>query len=142
MSPLKFTGTHLTNGLPDNPSACVTGFDQASFVMGASSSFFNVCHVITREFLWSRSDLLLQVVLNATDGNFGFDTSNGDEDGMNFVFNQLLSHTPSNTMNAANWPNVCIIISTHSTRLTVSAAIQRCQSCNFSRLVCRPARTP
>lgn len=86
MSPLKFAGTHLTNGLPDNPSACVTGFDQASFVMGASSSFFNA-------------------VLNATNGNFGFDTSNGDEDGMNFIFNQLLSHTPSNIMNAANWPN-------------------------------------
>lgn len=86
MLPLKFAGTYLTNGLPANSSACITGFDQASFVMGTSSSFFNA-------------------FLNVTDGNFEFDTSDGDEEGMNFVFNQLLSHTPSNVMNAANWPN-------------------------------------
>ncbi|KAG2119615.1 phospholipase B [Suillus discolor] len=86
MLQLKFAGTYLTNGLPANPSACVAGFDQASFVMGTSSSFFNA-------------------VLNVTDGNFGFDTSDGDEQGMNFIFNQLLSHMPSNAMNAANWPN-------------------------------------
>ncbi|KAG2146011.1 phospholipase B [Suillus bovinus] len=86
MLPLKFAGTYLADGLPANPSACVTGFDQASFVMGTSSSFFNA-------------------VLNVTDGNFGFDTSDGDEAGMNFIFDQLVSHTPSNVMNAANWPN-------------------------------------
>jgi len=86
MLPLKFAGTYLTNGLPTNQSDCITGFDQASFVMGTSSSFFNA-------------------VLNVTDGNFGFDTSNGDEGGMNFIFNQLSSHTPSNVMDAANWPN-------------------------------------
>ncbi|KAG1723798.1 phospholipase B [Suillus lakei] len=87
MLPLEFAGTYLTNGLPADPSACVTGFDQASFVMGTSSSFFNA-------------------VLNVTDGSFGFDTSDGDEDGMSFIFNQLLSHTQSSdVMDAANWPN-------------------------------------
>jgi lysophospholipase len=142
MLPLKFAGTYLTNGLPTNQSDCITGFDQASFVMGTSSSFFNVCHVITWKFLWSRLDLLLQAVLNVTDGNFGFDTSNGDEGGMNFIFNQLSSHTPSNVMDAANWPNVCIITSTYSTHLTVSTAIQRYQSSDFSRLICNPTRAP
>ncbi|KAG2150555.1 phospholipase B [Suillus clintonianus] len=87
MLPMHFAGTYLTNGLPANPSACVTGFDQASFVMGTSSSFFNA-------------------VLNVTEGTFGFNTDDGDEDGMKFIFDQLLSHTPSsNVMDAANWPN-------------------------------------
>ncbi|KAG1814700.1 uncharacterized protein BJ212DRAFT_348070 [Suillus subaureus] len=36
--PLEFAGTYLTNGLPANASACVTGLDQASFVMGTGSS--------------------------------------------------------------------------------------------------------
>lgn len=39
---LTYAGTHLTNGKPDNGSACVTGFDQAGFVMGTSASLFNV----------------------------------------------------------------------------------------------------
>ncbi|OJA08670.1 hypothetical protein AZE42_01184 [Rhizopogon vesiculosus] len=87
MLPLQFAGTYLTNGLPANASACVTGFDRASFVMGTSSSFFNA-------------------VLNTTDGtSFGFNTDNGEEDGMNFLFSQLSSHAQSDTNDVANWPN-------------------------------------
>lgn len=36
------TGTKLNAGEPDNSTSCVSGFDQASFVMGTSSSLFNV----------------------------------------------------------------------------------------------------
>jgi len=93
------------NGLPANPSACVTGFDQASFIMGTSSSFFNVCHIF-QGFLRTRPDLLWQAVLDVSDGNFGFNADSGEEDGMNFLFNQLSSHTQSDAQNAANWPNV------------------------------------
>ena len=39
---LTYVGTHLLNGKPDNDTACVTGFDQAGFVIGTSSSLFNV----------------------------------------------------------------------------------------------------
>lgn len=39
---IRFMGTHLVNGKPANPSACVTKFDQASFIFGTSSSLFNV----------------------------------------------------------------------------------------------------
>ena len=39
---IRFLGTHLINGNPDDSSACVTGFDQASFIFGTSSSLFNV----------------------------------------------------------------------------------------------------
>jgi lysophospholipase len=39
---LTFVGTNLTNGNPDSNSSCVTGFDQAGFIMGTSASLFNV----------------------------------------------------------------------------------------------------
>ncbi|KAG6896435.1 hypothetical protein C0992_008312 [Termitomyces sp. T32_za158] len=38
---LTYTGTHLSNGMAVNGSACVTGFDQAGFIMGTSASLFN-----------------------------------------------------------------------------------------------------
>ena len=68
MQPLQFAGTNLTNGLPSDTLACVTDFDQASFVMGISSSFFDVCRVI-QESLQSWPDLLLQAGLNDTNGS-------------------------------------------------------------------------
>jgi Lysophospholipase catalytic domain len=45
---MSFAGTNLTNGKPDNGSSCVTGFDQAGFVMGTSSALFRV-----RQCLWA-----------------------------------------------------------------------------------------
>ena len=39
---IRFMGTHLVNGKPANSSACVTKFDQTSFIFGTSSSLFNV----------------------------------------------------------------------------------------------------
>jgi len=39
---LTYVGTHLLNGKPENGTGCVTGFDQAGFVIGTSSSLFNV----------------------------------------------------------------------------------------------------
>lgn len=42
MANITYAGTNLNNGQPDNSSACVTGFDQAGFMMGSSASLFNV----------------------------------------------------------------------------------------------------
>jgi lysophospholipase len=39
---LTYVGTHLSNGKPDNDNACVTGFDEAGFIIGTSSSLFSV----------------------------------------------------------------------------------------------------
>jgi lysophospholipase len=39
---LPFIGTQLVNGLPTNVSNCVSGFDEAGFVIGTSASLFNV----------------------------------------------------------------------------------------------------
>lgn len=38
---LKYIGTNVTNGVPDNNKKCVQGFDNAGFVTGTSSSLFN-----------------------------------------------------------------------------------------------------
>ena len=43
MANMQFLGTHLIGGAPGNASACVMGFDQASFMIGTVSSLFNVC---------------------------------------------------------------------------------------------------
>ena len=39
---ISYAGTHLTNGQPDNDTACTTQFDQTGFMMGTSASLFNV----------------------------------------------------------------------------------------------------
>jgi len=39
---IRFMGTHLISGKPANSSACVTEFDQTSFIFGTSGSVFNV----------------------------------------------------------------------------------------------------
>ena len=39
-TPLKYIGTNVTAGVPDNKT-CVAGFDNAGFVVGTSSSLFN-----------------------------------------------------------------------------------------------------
>ena len=45
---LTYVGTHLLNGKPNNDTACVTGFDEVGFVIGTSSSLFNVGGNITQ----------------------------------------------------------------------------------------------
>jgi lysophospholipase len=39
---VRYLGTHVNAGNPPNSTACVTEFDQASFVFGTSSSLFDV----------------------------------------------------------------------------------------------------
>lgn len=41
-APIRYLGTNFTNGSVTSNAPCVRGFDQASFVMGTSSSLFNV----------------------------------------------------------------------------------------------------
>lgn len=50
---LTYAGTHFDNGKPPNDTACVTGFDQAGFVMGTSASLFNVRIVYSDQFQFS-----------------------------------------------------------------------------------------
>jgi hypothetical protein len=53
------------------------------------------------------TDFSLQPVLNESNGLFAaFDSQNGDESGMNFLYEQLSSKVQSRSLNVANWPNV------------------------------------
>jgi len=45
---ISYAGTHLTNGQPDNNTACTTQFDQTGFMMGTSASLFNVSVYMAR----------------------------------------------------------------------------------------------
>jgi lysophospholipase len=86
MAPIAYSGTQLVNGLASNASACVTGFDQVSFMMGSSASIFNA--------------------VDGSNGNFtGFNNENGDISGMQFLYGQLSSKVQSRSLNVANWPN-------------------------------------
>jgi hypothetical protein len=51
MTPVQFLGTHLANGQPANGTACVKGFDQASFMIGTVSSLFNVRALVSFVFV-------------------------------------------------------------------------------------------
>ncbi|TFY82180.1 hypothetical protein EWM64_g1831 [Hericium alpestre] len=42
MTNITYIGTHFNDSQPLNDTACVTGFDEASFMMGTSASLFNV----------------------------------------------------------------------------------------------------
>lgn len=39
---LKFAGSALNEGKPDNSTSCVTGFDQAAYIIGTSSNLWDV----------------------------------------------------------------------------------------------------
>ncbi|KAH7919355.1 phospholipase B [Leucogyrophana mollusca] len=87
MIPTQFSGTRLTGGYPTNNTACVTGFDQASFIMGTSASMFNV-------------------LLDGSSDNINdFNSENGDQTGMSYLLQQLSGDAPTRALNVANWPN-------------------------------------
>lgn len=49
---VRFMGTRLLDGKPRNSSSCVTAFDQTSFIIGTSSSLFNVRICATFSFIF------------------------------------------------------------------------------------------
>ncbi|KAJ3553109.1 hypothetical protein NP233_g12725 [Leucocoprinus birnbaumii] len=82
---LTFAGTHLTNGRAENGSSCVTGFDQAGFVMGSSASLFN------------------QILDFAHNTIQGFSSS--DSKGILYVLQRQLAEVRTRADDVANWPN-------------------------------------
>ncbi|KAG7446364.1 phospholipase B [Guyanagaster necrorhizus] len=82
---LSFAGTHLSNGKPENGSACVSGFDQAGFVMGSSASLFNQ---------------ILDFARNTLNG-----FSSDDSSGILYVLSRQLQEVRTRADDVANWPN-------------------------------------
>ncbi|KAJ7072397.1 phospholipase B [Mycena amicta] len=82
---LTYAGTHLTNGKSDNGSSCVTGFDQAGFIMGTSASLFN------------------QIFDFANNKLQGFDSS--DSNTFIYILQRQLRSVRTRDDDVANWPN-------------------------------------
>ncbi|KAG5642435.1 hypothetical protein DXG03_002781 [Asterophora parasitica] len=82
---LTYAGTHLSNGRSINGSACVTGFDQAGFVMGTSASLFNQLFDFARNKLSSFSD--------------------GDGAGLLYILSRQLQEVRTRADDVANWPS-------------------------------------
>ncbi|KIJ47423.1 hypothetical protein M422DRAFT_164028 [Sphaerobolus stellatus SS14] len=87
MAQTKYLGTQLTNGVPANNNSCVTNFDQASFVMGTTSSpFYNALDLDGKS-------------PNTT----GFDSD--DANALNYLLGKLMAQAKSRRYDVANWPN-------------------------------------
>ncbi|KAJ6609839.1 phospholipase B [Mycena sp. CBHHK59/15] len=82
---LTYAGTHLSNGKAANGSACVTGFDQAGFIMGTSASLFN------------------QIFDFAHNTIQGFSSS--DSNSLIYVLQRQLRSVRTRADDVANWPN-------------------------------------
>ncbi|CAK5281501.1 unnamed protein product [Mycena citricolor] len=82
---LTYAGTHLTNGKAANGSACVTGFDQAGFMMGTSASLFN------QIFDFANNELQ------------GFDSA--DSHTFIYLLQRQLRSVRTRQDDVANWPN-------------------------------------
>ncbi|KAL5528334.1 hypothetical protein ACEPAF_7470 [Sanghuangporus sanghuang] len=82
---LTYAGTHFSNGQPPNDTSCVTGFDQAGFVMGTSASLFNQ---------------ILDFAHNELQ-----DFSNNDASSLLYVLSRQLTEVRTRADDVANWPN-------------------------------------
>ncbi|KAH9972599.1 phospholipase B [Lactifluus volemus] len=85
MMNMSYAGTHLTNGRPDNDTACVTGFDDTGFMMGTSASLFNQ---------------LIDRVHNTVQG-----TSSSVSKAIFSLLDRQLSVLRTRADDVANWPN-------------------------------------
>ncbi|KAI5118461.1 hypothetical protein M0805_006280 [Coniferiporia weirii] len=82
---ITYAGTHFNNGTAPNSTGCVTGFDQAGFMMGTSASLFN------------------QILDFANNDLGGFDS--GDSSSLLYVLQRQLSEVRTRAADVANWPN-------------------------------------
>jgi len=105
---ITYVGTHLTNGQPDNSTACTTFFDQIGFIMGTSGSFFNVSFFIL--VTPSPRSLTIRAYGHQKDFNFNSNTIQGLDKysgkAIWFMLNRILEAFRILSVDAANWPNV------------------------------------
>jgi lysophospholipase len=105
---ISYVGTHLTNGQPDNATACTTQFDQTGFVMGTSASLFNVSiYGRLSPFRMEIDDPYPcnQQILDVARSKIeGFDDSSSK--GLMLVLGRQLGELRTRADDVANWPNV------------------------------------
>ena len=84
MMSTKYAGTHMRDKKPENMDECVTGFDQAGFVMGTSASLFNQIFDFAHNTLEMRRD---------------------DVDTMLYLLQRQLRSVRTRADDVANWPS-------------------------------------
>lgn len=100
---LTYAGTHLFNGTAVNGSACVTGFDQAGFIMGTSASLFNVSSLWI--FFWTRFlTLYVQQILDFARNEIS-EFSKDDGSAILYVLSRQLRDVRMRADDVANWPS-------------------------------------
>ncbi|KAH8119292.1 phospholipase B [Phellopilus nigrolimitatus] len=82
---ITYIGTNFNNGTPPNSTGCVTGFDEAGFMMGTSASLFNQ---------------VLDFVHNKLQG-----FSSNDASSLLYVLSRQLTEVRTRANDVANWPN-------------------------------------
>lgn len=101
---LTFAGTHLTNGRSTTGSSCVTGFDQAGFVMGSSASLFNVCSVFLCVLRVLTFHCSIQQILDFAHNTIS-QFSQNDGNALLYLLNRQLTDVRTRADDVANWPN-------------------------------------
>ena len=111
MANMTYVGTHINNGAPPNATGCVTGFDQAGFMMGTSASLFNVrpsrstFRTLNAVPIQCVLTLIGQQILDFADNTLeGFDSS--DAKSLIYVLQRQLRDVRTRAADVANWPNV------------------------------------
>jgi hypothetical protein len=99
---LTYAGTHLSNGKPANGSACVTGFDQAGFIMGTSASLFNVSP-ISHPIITTTNPSSQQILDFARNTITQFSSTDGA--GLLYVLSRQLQAVRTRADDVANWPS-------------------------------------
>jgi lysophospholipase len=109
---LSYAGTHLSNGRSVNGSSCVTGLDQAGFIMGTSASLFNVSII----FIYSFKNLYYLALQQILD--FGRNTisqfSKSDSSTLLYLLSRQLQDVRTRANDVANWPNPFQGIQSHA----------------------------
>ncbi|KAN0111415.1 phospholipase B [Russula decolorans] len=82
---ITYAGTHLTNGQPDNSTACTTFFEQIGFVMGTSASLFNQIFDFINNTIQGMDKSSAKAIL--------------------LMLDRLLEAFRSRSDDVANWPN-------------------------------------
>lgn len=104
MMNLTYAGTHLTNGVPDNDTSCVTAFEQAGFIMGTSASLFNVRDSSFTYRHWLTWLLSIQQALDTVNNKLqDFDK---DGQGLLYTLQRQLRSVRTRADDVANWPSV------------------------------------
>lgn len=108
MMNLTYAGTHLTNGVPDNDTSCVTAFEQAGFIMGTSASLFNVRNSSFTHHHFLTWSLSLQQALDTVNNKLqDFDK---DGQGLLYTLQRQLRSVRTRADDVANWPSVSLCL--------------------------------